>query len=78
MLTSHFDEKTRVVDVDVYDKAGTFSGSFGLPMPDGFDLFVMSWTPMNIHNDSFYIFLNDEGGNRVLLVFTMKKLPAFA
>jgi hypothetical protein len=78
ILTSTFDEKTRLVRVDVYDFNGVYKGFFRLPMPGGIHLFEMSYTRMSFCRGRLYIFETNEDGDLELACYRLLNIPAWA
>lgn len=78
ILTSTFNEATRLVKVDVYDFKGNPKGTFDLQMPGGFYLFKMSYTSMTFHSEKLYIVETSEEGDKELVCYKLLGVPAWA
>lgn len=78
ILTSTFDEETRLVRTDVYDRDGNYRGTLRLNMPEGIHLFQMSYANMTIHKERLYIFETSIEGEIDLACYDLLNIPAWA
>jgi hypothetical protein len=78
IFTSGFDEKKRLVDVDVFDLKGVFKGSLKFKMPGVINLFQMSYKPFRLNSVGFYIFTPNEEEELELVKYDLLNVPSLA
>jgi hypothetical protein len=79
VLTSTFDEKNRLVRVDLYDlKKATFLGSLMLPLPRGLEWMRLSYAPLTLHETGFYVLSPAETDALELVRYSLSGLPGWA
>jgi hypothetical protein len=78
IITSTFDDHSRLVGVDVYDPAGKPRGRLRLQMSAGIYLFKMSYTPMTFHSTGLYVFETNEEGDLELARYLLNNVPPWA
>jgi len=79
ILTSTFDEKNRLVRVDLYDlKKASFLGSLWLPLPRGLEWMRLSYARITLHESGFYVIVPVETSALELVRYSFSGLPGWA
>lgn len=78
VLTSTFDEANRRARVDLYDLKGIFLGSLMLPLPRGLEWMRLSYAPLTLHDNGFYVLAPAEKDALELVRYSLSGLPGWA
>lgn len=78
VMTSTFNDKTRLVNIDVFDLGGTYINSFSLKVPVRVLIYRLNIVQMKIDNDRLFIFERNEDEDYELAGYKLKNVPAWA
>lgn len=78
IVTSTFDEKTRLVNTDVFDLKGKYINTFLLKLPGKMLIYRINLARMRVHNDHLYIFERNDDGDFELVRYKLINVPRWA
>lgn len=78
VVTSTFDDKTRLVNTDVFDLKGKYINTFLLNVPEKILIYRLNLARMRLHNHRLFIFEKNEDGDYELARYNPKNVPSWA
>lgn len=78
IVTSTFDEKTRLVNTDVFDLNGKYIDTFLLKLPEKMLIYRINLARITLYNDHLFIFERNEDGDFELVEYKLINVPGWA
>ena len=78
IVTSTFNKKTRLVNIDVYDLNGKYINNFLVKLPVNILIYRINSNEMTLYKTNLYIFEKNSDGDFELVKYKLINVPAWA